>query len=175
RMAERVLAAVVPVLGCGSTASNSDTRPLAGGDLAGAPDLASYAASPEVRAGMEGVPPQTLSRLLEAYGSDALEVVHCAGEPEALAPLAPGVPLSVAEVRHAARREMVCTVTDVLERRSRLALFATEEARAAAPAVARILADELHWTDARRDAEIARFEHQADARLGWRRRGQESD
>jgi glycerol-3-phosphate dehydrogenase len=168
RMAERVLETVATMLGKAAAPARSDRQPLAGGDLDGAPDLAAYAASPAVRAGMEGVPPTTMARLVDTYGSDALEVVQAAGTPEALAPLAPGVPLTAAEVRHAVRREMACTLADVLERRSRLALFATEEARAIAPAVARIVAEERDWTDARREAELARFDELARARLGWR-------
>ena len=43
---------------------------------------------------MEGVPPSTMARLVATYGSDALEVVQAADGPDALTPLAPGVPLS---------------------------------------------------------------------------------
>jgi glycerol-3-phosphate dehydrogenase len=168
RMAERVLDAALPGLGVAAPPSRSDRLALAGGELGGAPDLASYAASPAVRAGMEGVPPETMARLVATYGSDALEVVQAAERPEALVPLAAGVPLSAAEVRHAVRREMACTLTDVLERRSRLALFATADARRLAPLVAALVADERQWSEARRAAELARFEALADARLAWR-------
>ena len=169
RMAERVLDAARPLLGGVPISSAADLQPLAGGDLGGAPDLTAYAASAAVRSGMEGVASDVLTRLIETYGSDAPEVVRDAGgEPGALAPLAPGIALSTAEVRHAARREMACTLADVLERRSPLALFATEDARAVAPAVARILAREIGWNAARLDAEIAGFTRQAAARLAWR-------
>jgi len=168
RMAERVLDAALPLLRCAPAPAAADQQPLAGGDLGGAPDLAAYAASAAVRSGMKGVAPDVLARLIGIYGSDALEVVCSADGPEALAPLAPGVALSAAEVRHAARREMACTLADVLERRSPLALFSTEDARAVAPAVAGILAREIGWSAARLAAEIADFDRQAAARLAWR-------
>jgi glycerol-3-phosphate dehydrogenase len=170
RMAERVLDAAASFLGpAPSLDTGADRVALAGGDLHGAPDLATYARSAEVCAAFEGVPPDTASRLIDVHGSDALEVVQAAGgSPEALVPLAAGVPLTAAEVRHAVRREMACTLTDVLERRSRLALFATEAARAVAPAVAGILAEELGWSAARVQDELAQFDRQAVARLRWR-------
>jgi len=168
RMAERVLETAAPALGGVRPASRSDRLPLAGGDLEGAPDLASYAASLVVRAGMEGIGPETMARLLATYGSDTLEVVRAADRPDELAPLASGVALTAAEVRHAVRHEMACALADVLERRTRLALFATADARAVAPIVASIMASERQWTDGRRASELARFDGLAAARLGWR-------
>jgi glycerol-3-phosphate dehydrogenase len=171
RMAERVLEAALLSLGGGPALPAENHLPLAGGDLGGASDLAAYAASAAARSGMEGVAPDVRERLIRTYGSDALEVVRAADEPGALAPLAPGIALSAAEVRHAARREMVCTLADVLERRSSLALFATEDARAVAPAVAGILAREIGWSAARLASEIADFDCRAAARLAWQEHG----
>jgi glycerol-3-phosphate dehydrogenase len=51
--------------------------------------------------------------------------------------------LSEAMVRFAARHEMARTVADVLARRSRLLFLDAAAAEAAAPAVSRILAEEL--------------------------------
>ena len=106
--------------------------------------------------------------MVAAHGSDVGEVLEAADGPESLAPFAPDVPLSAAEVRHAIRREMACTLADVLERRSRVALFATEATRAIAPRVAAIIAAELAWSAERRDTELAAFVRQCDARLAWR-------
>jgi glycerol-3-phosphate dehydrogenase len=168
RMAERAVATAAPLLGRELGPGDSGTRALAGGDLGGAPDLAAYGASKAVRAAMADVPPEIASRLLATYGSDVLEVVRAAAQPAELASLAPGADLSAAEVRHAARNEMARTITDVLERRSRLALMATDTARAVAPAVANILAAELGWNPGRVDAELATLARQADLRLAWR-------
>jgi glycerol-3-phosphate dehydrogenase len=63
---------------------------------------------------------------------------------------------------------MARTLVDLLERRSRLAYFAVDAARAAAPAVAQIAALELGWNESRTERELASFTRQSDARLAWR-------
>jgi glycerol-3-phosphate dehydrogenase len=155
RMAERVLEAAMPFLDRVAPAGRSGVEPLAGG---GAADVAGVAATP----------PELRARLLALHGSDAAEVVACAANASELAPLALGVPLSAAEVRHAVRREMARTLTDVLERRSRLALFATAEAQAVTARVAAIVATELGWSAERVADESAAFIRQCEARLAWR-------
>lgn len=167
RMAERVLDAVAGALGRSVPASSASAeRPLAGGDLDGAASLAAWAASPDIAAVLAPVPPPTRDRLVATYGTEAVDVVRGGGGD--LAPLAEGVPLTGAEVRFAARAEMARSLTDVLERRSRLALFATAEAQAVAPAVAALLAQELGWDAPRVARELAVFGRIADARLRWR-------
>ena len=168
RMAERVLETCAPQLNRRFLRSTSGTVPLAGGDLGGAADLASWANTSRVRSALEGVPPETARRLIAVHGSDALEVIACAIGPADLKPLTNDVPLSPAEVRHAVRKEMACTLTDVLERRTRIALFETTAARQAAPAVAELMARELAWKADRVAAELDAFARQCDARLAWR-------
>jgi glycerol-3-phosphate dehydrogenase len=63
---------------------------------------------------------------------------------------------------------MARTLTDVLERRSRLALFATAEAQAVTARVAAIVATELGWSAERVADESAAFIRQCEARLAWR-------
>jgi glycerol-3-phosphate dehydrogenase len=65
---------------------------------------------------------------------------------------------------------MARTLADVLERRSRLALFDTAAASALAPAVAAIVGEELGWDPARGEREITAFRAQCAARLAWRDR-----
>jgi glycerol-3-phosphate dehydrogenase len=156
RMAERVVEAALSLLQRTAPAGRSSSEPLAGGDLAADPVVAGF------------VPGEIRARLRAVHGSDAGEVCALADDLASWEPLAPDVPLSPAEVRHAVRREMACTLADVLERRSRLALFATERACAVAPKVAALVGAELGWSDERRDAELAAFTHQCEARLGWR-------
>lgn len=156
RMAERVVDAALPLLGRSAPGGRSASEPLAGGD--GGESVP----APNV------VPAETRERVRAAHGSDAGEVYALAADATAWQSLARDVPLSAAEVRHAVRHEMACTLADVLERRSRLALFATEQAAAVAPAVAAIIAAELGWTSERRDAELAAFARQCEARLAWR-------
>ena len=171
RMAERVMEKTEALLGRTLPPSKSATLPLAGGDLDGATNLVDYARSTTVRRRFDGVPDDTTTRLLGRYGSDALAVATAGGGVESLRPLGAGTLLSEAEVRYAVRGEMARTVTDVLERRSRVALFATGSARAVAPRVASILAEELGWSEARRAQELAAFERAATARLAWRASG----
>jgi glycerol-3-phosphate dehydrogenase len=155
RMAERVLEAAIPLLGGAGPAGRSGVEPLAGGAAA---DPAAVATAP----------PDLRARAIAIHGSDAAEVLACADDAADLAPLAPGMPLCAAEVRHAIRREMARTLADVLERRTRLALFGTARAREIAPRVAAIVATELDWSAVRREREIAAFARQCDARLAWR-------
>lgn len=74
------------------------------------------------------------------YGTDA---PHLLALPGADVSLTAGGGLTEAHVRFAARYEQARSVEDVLARRCRLLLLDAASARAAAPAVARILADEL--------------------------------
>ncbi|MCX5737572.1 MAG: hypothetical protein NTZ61_03575, partial [Proteobacteria bacterium] len=110
----------------------------------------------------------TASRLITTYGSDALEVARGTDRPDDLKALAPETPLSATEVRYAVRHEMARTLVDILERRTRLAFFATDSARAVAPAVAKIAAEELGWNDIRTQREVDDFTRQCEARLAWR-------
>jgi glycerol-3-phosphate dehydrogenase len=158
RMAERVVEAALPLLGRTAPDARSGTEPLAGGDALGASE----------HGGESTLPDDAQARLRAVHGSDAGEVRAVADDAAAWTPFAPGVPLSPAEVRHAVRREMACTLADVLERRSRVAFFATERACAIAADVAAVIAAELGWSAQRRDAEIAAFRRQCEARLGWR-------
>ena len=64
----------------------------------------------------------------------------------------PGLPYSKAEVVYAVRAEMARSVDDVLSRRTRARLLARDASVAAAPEVARLMAAELGWDDAERDA-----------------------
>jgi len=166
RMAERVLVAARPLLG--TTLADVDTAevPIAGGDLGATNDLPAFAAA--LAREHPDVPSATVRRLVETYGSDAREVLATAGDPAAFAPFTADVPLAPADVRYAVRHEMTRTLSDTLERRSRLALFATADAAAIAPQVAAVLADELGWDATRRDAELASFARDARTRLAWR-------
>ena len=98
-------------------------------------------------------------RILQArYGSRAAFVNAIVAEhPELGTPLAPDCPAIGAEVIHAIRNEMAQTVADFLVRRTALIWRYPLEAEAAAPAVARIMANELGWDSEREDAELSGF------------------
>jgi glycerol-3-phosphate dehydrogenase len=155
-MAERVVDAALPLLGRSAAPGRTASEPLPGGG------------APPASAELAAVPAEVREHLAATHGSDVAEVLGEARDPSELAPLVPGIPVCTAEIRHALRREMARTLADVLERRSRLALFATARACAIASRVAAIVSDELGWTAERREAEVAAFARTCDARLAWR-------
>lgn len=116
---------------------------------------------------VEGVPESSYPALASRYGHSAHDVLAVAAERGELSqPILEGLPDLLAEVAQAARREQAGSIGDVLLRRTRLGLLAAGELTApAAPTarVAAVLADELGWDPARRDAELERFAVEARA------------
>jgi glycerol-3-phosphate dehydrogenase len=105
-------------------------------------DLTTSAELPEGAAG----------QLAFRYGHAARAVLDvCDERPELAEPIVPGRPDLLAEVVIAARREQARSVADVLLRRTRLGLLAAPQLRDAdaVTEVARILGDELGWSEGR--------------------------
>jgi glycerol-3-phosphate dehydrogenase len=76
-------------------------------------------------------------RLVARYGTRAAEVLAAAGgDPALLAPIADGLEITGAELRHAVRHEGALDVSDLLDRRTRIGLVAADRARAEAAATA---------------------------------------
>jgi glycerol-3-phosphate dehydrogenase len=79
------------------------------------------------------------ARLVDRYGTEAPEVMALAhGDPQLLAPLAPGLDVLGVEVLHAARAEGALGADDIVDRRTRIGLVARDRARAL-PAIEAIL------------------------------------
>jgi len=97
---------------------------------------------------------QTAASLVARHGTEAPAVVALGAELGLLRPLVPGRAFLEAEVAWAARHELAGSLDDVLARRTRLAQELPDRGAAIAPAVARILAAELDWGDARQALEI---------------------
>jgi glycerol-3-phosphate dehydrogenase len=68
------------------------------------------------------------SRFVDRYGVEATDVI--AVEPELLAPIAPGLATTHAELRFAVRHEGALTEDDLLDRRTRIGLSAADRALA---------------------------------------------
>jgi glycerol-3-phosphate dehydrogenase len=100
--------------------------------------------------------PSTHEHLTGRYGTEA-EVVRAltADVPELAEPLVPGLPYLRAEATYAVRYEMARTLDDVLSRRTRARLLARDASADAAASVAELIASDLGWSDAQRDAEVA--------------------
>lgn len=95
---------------------------------------------------------------LAVYGSDAPLLAHLQSERPALRrPLHGALPISGAQVVWAARHEMARTVEDVLARRTRALFLHAAAARSMAPAVARLLAEELHRDASWERAQVEEF------------------
>jgi glycerol-3-phosphate dehydrogenase len=115
--------------------------------------------------GAEGFepPPQTMepsrhAHLVGRYGTEAAVVEALVDDDPRLGePLVPGLPYLRAEAVHAVRHEMARTLDDVLARRTRARLLARDASAAAADDVADLLAVDLGWSPAERDAQVAAY------------------
>jgi glycerol-3-phosphate dehydrogenase len=84
-------------------------------------------AQPPGRAAPAGLP----ERLVRRYGAEAARVGALAeGDAALLEPIAPGVPVSRAELRFAVAHELALTPEDLLDRRTRVGLVADQRAAA---------------------------------------------
>jgi glycerol-3-phosphate dehydrogenase len=103
-----------------------------------------------------GVPEPTLRRMLHRYGDELPEVLAPIDDDPGLARPVPGAAGHLpVEFRYAATHEGALTLTDALERRTHVAIECPDAGRAAAPAVAALLAGPLGW-DADRQAHEVR-------------------
>jgi glycerol-3-phosphate dehydrogenase len=97
------------------------------------------------------------------YGGEARVVQAIVDhDPTMAEPLVPGLPYRRAEAVYAVRYEMATTIDDVLSRRTRARLLDRDATAAAADDVARLVGDELGWSDERRDQEVAAYRRAAD-------------
>jgi glycerol-3-phosphate dehydrogenase len=95
---------------------------------------------------------------LAIYGSDAAAIEDLVRATPGLgAKLHDALPYIAAEVVWAAREEMARTVEDVLARRTRALFLNAKAAEAMAPEVARLMAEELNWSEAEREAQVRSF------------------
>ena len=107
---------------------------------------------------LRGATRSDLDDTWRVYGSDAGAVQALCAEREAWrAPMHRDLPYVLGQAAWAARFEMARTVEDVLARRTRALLLNARASAEAAPAVARVLADELGRDDAWVRAQIAQY------------------
>ncbi|MGZ4713990.1 MAG: FAD-dependent oxidoreductase [Acidimicrobiia bacterium] len=114
--------------------------------------------------GADGPAPDD-EHLARRYGSMATDVLTLADGIAGLdEPLVTGLPYRRAEAIYAVREEMATTLDDVLSRRTRARLLARDATADAAEDVARLVAPELGWDEARIRAEVegyrAALEHE---------------
>ena len=96
-----------------------------------------------------GIGADTAARLVRLYGSETPALVG-----RGTAPLVPGAPVLACEVEHAVCALGAVTLTDVVYRRLRTALYVPSARESGIEPAAAILAGLLGWDDARRRAEV---------------------
>lgn len=151
RMAADTVDAVFDVMGRRAPRSPTARLPLHGAE--GVDALEGRQAARRL-----GVDEAALAHLRGRYGTEARAVARLAADQHDLAaPLVPGLPYLRAEAVHAVRSEMAATLEDVLARRTRALILDREATAAAAPAVAELVAHELHWDEAETAAQLESF------------------
>ena len=101
-------------------------------------------------AAARGISRETADHLVHKFGANAGRVLDLAlDDSTLLSPLVDGCPPIQGEVVYAIREEMAISIEDILSRRLGLQYFDWQSAMQAAPAAARILAQELGWTSER--------------------------
>ncbi len=132
----------------------SEEVTLCGGDTGD--DVTAYATRLKRR--WPRVAADIVDRLVQLYGSNAERLVEGMGADPLLAErLAPGLPVTRAEVQYAVREEMALTLDDFLERRSRLLLWDPENGLAVAEPAAQTMGEMLGWDAARIAQEVAEY------------------
>lgn len=107
--------------------------------------------------------------LVTTYGVRAKEVLTLAKEVPALAvPLIPGRFEIKAQVIFAVRAELAASVTDFLTQRSQLFYRDHAQGLEVVHEVARLMGDELHWPEKRRELEIERYRRDVAHSRRWR-------
>jgi glycerol-3-phosphate dehydrogenase len=159
-MAERVVDLVCRRLGRDAPCRTA-ALVLPGGECAAA-ELPALTA--RVAAALPRLGPGAAGRLVRLYGTAAEAIAaRVARDPEAGEPL-PGLPeVPRAEIEHVLDTEMALTLTDILERRTRVLLFAPGQGREAAAAVAALAARRLGWDAARTAAELDEYNRLAES------------
>lgn len=98
------------------------------------------------------------AHLWNRYGSSAHMILEMIEADKFLGEfLVPGLPYVRAEVIHAVRDEMACTVDDVLVRRTRTLLFDRKGSRDAALETARLMGPLLDWDESRISQEVKAY------------------
>jgi glycerol-3-phosphate dehydrogenase len=147
----RAAAAAAKRLGGSTRRTNTDTAILPG---AGISDHEALTIETARAVGLE-VAPAIVRHLNAVYGDRSAAIVRLMAErSDSRMPLTPGRPNVGAEVVHAIRAEMACTLADIVIRRSELGA-AGHPGKEIVAAIGAIAAEELGWDAGRRDLEIA--------------------
>lgn len=120
----------------------------------GSADLGALRAAVDRRAGSLGLPKETSAETIRCFGDRALGVLEVAGEEGLTDPLVPGFTPLAAVAPYCVRNEMVVHLSDLLSRRTRLALTAPSAGLTPDDRVARLTGHELGWSQERLQLEV---------------------
>ena len=150
-MAEDVVDEIARALGNPVSHPPTDRVPLPGGEMRSFDDEVA-------RAQEETGIPEVADHLVASYGTEWRGVWSMVQEDKALvARVAPELPYIAAEIHWAVEQEMALTLSDILVRRLHVAFETHDHGMSAAPAVARVAAPLLSWTEKRIESELSRY------------------
>ncbi|WP_107654577.1 glycerol-3-phosphate dehydrogenase [Nocardia suismassiliense] len=162
----RVMAADVvdaAVQGLGRAVAPSVTEKL---PLLGAVGYQEMAADLDSLAQRSGLPKATVEHLLGRYGSAVHDLFELIAEDPALGePLAGAEEYLAAEVVYAVTHEGALHLDDVLTRRTRISIEASDRGLLAAPEVAFLIGARLGWDAADAERELSRYRDRVEAEL----------
>lgn len=101
---------------------------------------------------------EAVDYLAFSYGSEIENLLQLIqADPSLAEPIVPNLPYLKAQIFHAVRHEMALTLRDFMMRRTRLLYETRDGGLSAAPEVARLMASELGWDQARIQEELAAY------------------
>jgi glycerol-3-phosphate dehydrogenase len=134
--------------------------------LLGAAELPAAGQRAAAHPGAAGLSADQVRRLVERWGSLALEVLDViAAEPSLSAPLPGAETHLAADVRYATSHEGALHVDDVLTRRTHISFETPDRGHRAVEAVARLMAPVLGWDAATIDREVTHYRARLAAEL----------
>lgn len=150
-MAEDVVDEIVRALGDPVRHPPTDRVPLPGGEMR---SFEEEVESAREETGVDDV----ATHLVASYGTEWRSVWALVQRDNALvARVAPELPYIAAEIHWAVEQEMALTLADILVRRLHVAFETHDHGASAAPAVARVAAPLLGWTEKRIESELAKY------------------
>jgi glycerol-3-phosphate dehydrogenase len=113
-----------------------------------------------------GLSSEVEANLVRCYGDRALDVLDIAAQEDALRPLAPGHQPIAAEALYCARHEMTMSLSDLLSRRTRLALTDPAGGIGTNSPTAELLAGELEWSLVERERQLLSYRYEVERERG---------
>ena len=113
-----------------------------------------------------GISEETALHLIDRYGTLMIEVLDLGKEEKLLDRIDPSLPYIKAEIKYAVTSEGAMTLSDIIDRRTRIGFESDDHGLGIIDEVAKIAAKELGWSVAKKRKEIEAFqEHVATERI----------